>query len=179
MSDNTAAPQGAAANPVQTNQRFTVHSQYIKDLSFENPNAPGIYQELKSNPELKFGIDVGVRQFQNKLFEVIIKVNVDSKLNDKQIFLIDLEYAGLTAVAENVQEAEMGDLLTVDVPSLMFPFVRALVANLTRDGSFPPLLVNQVDFKELAKRKREAAAAQGDKGDKGGEAAPAAPAADS
>ena len=154
MSDNNAATQGGPSSPVQTNPRFTVHSQYIKDLSFENPNAPSIYQELKTNPELKFGIDVRVRQYQNKVCEVTIKVNVDSKLGDKQIFLIDLDYAGLATVAEGVGEDELEQVLTVEVPTLMFPFVRALVSSLTRDGSFPPLLVNQVDFVELAKLRR-------------------------
>lgn len=169
MSDNDSGQPAAGAAPAMQPtgapggaQRFSIHSQYVKDLSFENPNAPAIYQELKSNPELKFAVDVGARRFQERLFEVIIKLNVESKIGDKQVFLVDMEYGVIAVVSEETPEEEFEEILMIDVPQLAFPFVRSIIADLTRDGSFPPLLVNQVDFADLLRRKKERAASQQD-----------------
>jgi preprotein translocase subunit SecB len=137
-----------------------ISTQYVKDLSFENPNAPLIFTESQESPELEIQIDVATNLLQDRVFESVLKIRILAKAKDKVVFLVELEYAGLIALGSGIPESDYQPLLQIEAPRHLFPFARAILSNTTRDGGFPPLLINPVDFAELYHRKRQAAAAK-------------------
>jgi preprotein translocase subunit SecB len=121
--------------------------QYIKDLSFENPHAPRIF-ESPEQPEVSINVNVGAERLGDKTFEIILKFNVTAKAKDDVVFIAELEYGGIADV-ENVAEQEVQPLVLIEGPRFLFPFARAILANVSRDGGFPPLLVGAVDFVQM------------------------------
>ena len=142
----------------QKDLRLEINTQYVKDLSFENPNAPLIYTETQESPELEVQIDVATNRLHDRIFETVLKTRIVAKSKDKVVFLVELEYAGLITLGSGIAESDIQPLLQVEAPRHLFPFARAILSNATRDGGFPPLLINPVDFAELYLRKRQAAA---------------------
>lgn len=138
--------------------RLEINTQYVKDLSFENPNAPLIYTETNMSPELEVQIDVATNRLQERVFESVLKTRIVAKFKDKVAFLVELEYAGLITLGSGIPESDFQPLLQIEAPRHLFPFARAILSNATRDGGFPPLLINPVDFGELYLRKQQAAA---------------------
>ena len=149
----SSAEAGQTAEP-----RLILNSHYIKDLSFENPNAPLVYGELQKGPTIDVNIDVASSRVQENLFEVLLKLRVKATVEDKLAFLVELDLAGLATIGKQVGDEECERLLFTEVPRYLFPFARAILSNATRDGGFPPLLINPVDFGELYLRKQQAAA---------------------
>ena len=156
-------PNGAASSgdepqaPLASEPRIQFNTQYIKDLSFENPRAPLIYTELPEGPEIEVQIDVGANPLREQLYEVALALRAEAKVKDKIAFIVELEYAGLVTLASGLDAAETEALLMIETPRHFFPFARAIVSNVTRDGGFPPLLINPIDFAELHHRKRQMA----------------------
>jgi len=143
-SDNGAAKAAPVGEP-----SVKVLGQYIRDLSFENPNAPGSFQQTTGEqPTLDVSLNVAVRQLGDNLHEVTL--NVENKLAGPAgvLFQLQLAYAGAFQV-ENVPAEVKDQLLRIQCPTLLFPFVRRLVADLTRDGGFPSLYLDPVDFGQL------------------------------
>ena len=127
---------------------LTVHGQYIKDLSFENPRAPQSLIEQKQ-PQLNLNVSVATRQFDPKTFEVALSIEASAQTPEKEpLFMLELIYAGTVSIGEVPQEA-FGPLLFIETPRLLFPFARAVVANATREAGFPPLNIAPVDFVAL------------------------------
>ncbi|HIJ63411.1 MAG TPA: protein-export chaperone SecB [Rhodospirillaceae bacterium] len=127
-----------------------VNAQYVKDLSFEVPGAPGIYLELnqQGGPELSVRVDLAAQPVdENGHFEVVLQLVVEAKLRDKIVFLADLSYAGLFTL--NLPEEHIQPVLMIECPRLLFPFARAIIADMTRDGGFPPVLLQPIDFMAL------------------------------
>jgi preprotein translocase subunit SecB len=146
------APQALQAPP-----RLSIVSQYVKDMSFENPRAPvGLQQNVR--PEIQIRIDVRTAPIGEDRHEVVIDINVDAKAGEAQVFLIELAYGGLFELA-NIPAESLQPLLAVECPRLLFPFARRVVADATRDGGFPPLMIDPIDFLALYRRKVQAAAA--------------------
>jgi len=119
--------------------------QYIKDLSFENPRSPEVYQNFQE-PEVNINVNVGARNLAERVFEVILQVSIDARANDQTTFLVELEYAGIAHVAPNVDAEAVQPLVLIEGPRLLFPFARTIIANLTRDAGYPLLLLAQMDF---------------------------------
>ena len=142
--------------------RLEINTQYVKDLSFENPNAPLIFTETQESPELEVQIDVATSRLYERVFEVVLKTRIVAKVKDKVAFLVELEYAGLITLGSGIPESDIQPLLQIEAPRHLFPFARAILSNATRDGGFPPLLINPVDFGELYRRKQQAAAKAAD-----------------
>lgn len=141
-SSNPPNPQQAAASPL------TLHGQYIKDMSFENPRAPQSLIEQKQ-PQLGLNVSVASRQFDPKTYEVSITIEANAQTADKEpLFVLELVYAGTVSLGDVPQEA-VGPLLFIETPRLLFPFARAVVANATREAGFPPLNIAPVDFVAL------------------------------
>ena len=144
----TAPPQGSAA------PQFTVRAiaQYIKDLSFEAPSAPGIFTALQAaSPDINVNINVNVERVQENSFEVVLEIRADCKVKEQTAFILELEYAGvftLTAPDEHIQP-----ILLIECPRLLFPFARNILADVSRDGGFPPLFLGMVDFAGMYQRK--------------------------
>ena len=164
MSDVPSAENGNAEEAAAGMQPpLMIGAQYIKDLSFENPNAPMALVNLSEGPAIDVSIDVDVNKLQERLFEVVLTLRVKAASKETVVFMIELDYAGLASIGQAVSEADSERLLLTDVPRHLFPFARAVVSDMTRDGGFPPLLINPIDFNELyANRKardRQAASA--------------------
>ena len=122
-------------------------SQYVKDLSFESPNAPAIFQQqAQPNIEVEFGI--ATNQVGEDVHEVTLKIDVKAKSDATTAFIIDLTYAGLFGV-RNVPTDQLQPFMLGEAPRLLFPFARRVVADAVRDGGFPPLMLDPIDFGSL------------------------------
>ncbi|MEO0911664.1 MAG: protein-export chaperone SecB [Pseudomonadota bacterium] len=156
---NGAAKEGAEA-PAQP--RLQVITQYIRDLSFENI-AVQKSMKLDGNPEVAVQVALDANKRDESVFEVITKVKIDSKVQDQSIFIMELEYAGQFRV-ENVPDAQLHPFLMIECPRMIFPYLRRIVGDITRDGGFPPLNLENIDFlsiyrQEVARRQKEQQAA--------------------
>ncbi len=124
-----------------------VNGQYVKDLSFEVPGAPTIYQEMTGSPDIPIHVDIVVNPIQDNIYEVVLNLKVHAQMGEKPVFLLELSYGGVFTV--NVPQEQVQPLLLVECPRLMFPFARVLIADMTRDGGFPPLMLQPIDFFQL------------------------------
>ena len=150
---------GGSAGP-QADTQLLLNTHYVRDLSFENPNAPLIYAEVQKGPDLDVNIDVQVRHLQERLYEVMLATRVKASVEDKVAFLVELDFGGLATVGQGVPKSEIERLMLVEVPRFLFPFARAVISDVTRDGGFPPLLINPINFEELYKSRKEKGAQQ-------------------
>ena len=160
MSDNAAAGNGQQAPQVQMN----VMGQFVRDLSFENVMAQkGSTGEVQPDISVQVNLDAKKRPTEGQ-FEVSIKLNVESKskpTGDK-LFLLEIDYVGVFNI-KGVPEEQMHPFLLIECPRMLFPFVRRIVSDVTRDGGFPPLNLETIDFLALYRNelmRRQAAAAQ-------------------
>ncbi len=137
---------------------LVINMQYTKDLSFENPNAPMVYGEIaKSAPDLNIDIDVQPSKLQERTFEVVLSLQAKATQGDKTAFLVELDYAGVITLGEQVTKPEdIQFMVMVDAPRHLFPFARQILAEATRNGGFPPLVINPVDFLALYKQRMAA-----------------------
>jgi preprotein translocase subunit SecB len=122
-------------------------TQYVKDLSFENPNAPAVYQ-WQSQPRIDVQFNIASQTLGDDLFEVSLKVEVKAQADEGAAFQVELLYAGLFAI-RNVSEEQLHPFLFAEAPRLLFPFARRVIADMVRDGGFPPLLLDPIDFGAL------------------------------
>ncbi len=144
--DATAGNQGTAPQDGDA-PRIAVKAQYIHDLSFENPNAPGSLTGSAA-PQVDINVAVNARGSSGDDFEVTLKIAANAKLADKAVFLLELVYGGLFTL-ENIPQERRRPLCLIECPRLLFPFARRIVADATRDGGFPPLLLEPIDFVKL------------------------------
>jgi preprotein translocase subunit SecB len=150
MTEATNVGNGGA-QPVQVR----VIAQFVKDLSFECPNVIKLIQAQGEAPELRVEVNVNAQKVGDKVFESAIMFKAQAEAKIGTVYDLELSYAGLFHV-ENMPEQALEPFLTIECPNLLFPFVRRLVADLTREGGFPPLLLDPINFANLyAKRKQE------------------------
>lgn len=141
MADET---NGATPPPAP---RLQIVTQYIRDLSFENIAVQkGLAAEGK--PDVKVQVNLDAQKRGDDRYEVAVKLKADSVIEDKQVFILELDYAGLFVI-QNVPDDQMHALLMIECPRLIFPFVRRLVSDVTRDGGYPPLNLEIIDFLAL------------------------------
>jgi len=139
-----------AANAAQP-QQMIINAQYVKDLSFENPRAPHSLIQPSAQPEVAINVDVKARNLGPEVFEVVLTVNVNARAQSEPVFLVELVYGAVVTV-KNTPESMLPAVILVEAPRLIFPFARAVIADATRDGGFPPLMINPIDFAELLRR---------------------------
>ncbi len=156
MTDTEAAAAEAAQQPAQ----FAILTQYVKDLSFENPNAPQSLKSGQGQPKIEINIDIQGKKLTDEQFEVVLSTKASAKNpeDDSVLFLAELAYAGVFQV-KNVPENMLKPVLLIEAPRQLFPFARRILADASRDGGFPPLLLDPIDFVGLY-RQREAAEKQ-------------------
>lgn len=155
MSDETEKPAtedaATAAPPIQIN------AQYIKDLSFEAPSTPGIFSKMQQEaPDVTINVDVNAHPLQGNLFEVQLHIRANCDVGKENAFISELVYGGLFTL--NVPQEHLQPMLLIECPRLLFPFARNIVADTTRDGGFPPLMMAPVDF--VAMYQNQAAGAE-------------------
>lgn len=129
--------------------------QYVKDLSFENPHAPASL--TKANPEIAVMVNVGGRQLGGNDYEVELKLEVKATQAEKAAFMADLTYSGAFRL-ENVPQDMLQPLLLIECPRLLFPFARQVLADATRNGGFPPVMLDPIDFAQMYQRRMQAGA---------------------
>ena len=132
-------------------QQLIVNAQYIKDFSFENPRAPQSLIQPTAQPEVEINVDVKARNLAPEVFEVVLTVNATARAQGETVFLVELAYGSVVTV-KNATAELVPALVLVETPRIVFPFARAVIANATRDGGFPPLMINPIDFAELLHR---------------------------
>ena len=161
MADKNGANGGPAENPATTGNapQVNVLGQYIKDLSFESPDASRFLRGPGSNPNLQLNFNVQVQNLSQDAFEVALSLQGEAKSDEGVLYNIELVYAGAFMLRNLPQEA-IQPILYVECPALLFPFIRRLVADLSREGGFPPLLLDPIDFAGLYRRRGEMAADQ-------------------
>ena len=127
-----------------------VLAQYVKDLSFENPMAAASARAYDTQPMIDMGVEVKSRPVgdQGDAYEVDLRINVTAKREDEVMFVADLTYSGLFQFM-SVQQADIEPLIWIECPRLLFPFSRQILAEITREGGYPPLLINPIDFTPL------------------------------
>lgn len=159
MSD-TATDAAPAAPTAARTMPIVVIAQYLKDLSFENPNAPESLAEAAGGaPEGSVQIDVRATPKSESDFEVVLSLRVEARYKDRIAYLMELEFAGVFRVGDMPKEV-IEPAVMIEGPRLLFPFARQIVANATRDGGFAPLLINPVDFAALYREHRQRAREQ-------------------
>lgn len=169
MSENTSAPPGQPTG--QQAPPLVVNIQYVKDLSFEVPGAPAIFSTLRTQPQVAINLDVQARRVQDgqNVFEVSIMIRAEAHDASHQqgngqaapaptVFVAELTYAGVFTIS-GLPENAIEPVLLVECPRILFPFARNILADVTRDGGFPPVLLQPIDFVALWQSRRSQAGA--------------------
>ncbi|MEP2715739.1 protein-export chaperone SecB [Pseudophaeobacter sp.] len=160
------AENGAGEGTQQPQVQMNILGQYIRDMSFENVMAQkGTGGEVQPDVNVSVNLDAKKRSVENQ-FEVMTKLNIESKNkeSDEVLFVLELEYVGVFSI-QGVPEDQLHPFLLIECPRMTFPFLRRIVSDITRDGGFPPLNLDNMDFvaiyrSELARRQAEAAPQQ-------------------
>jgi preprotein translocase subunit SecB len=136
-------------NKNEKKPQVSINSQYIKDLSFENPDSPASFTKVNAAPKIDLTLDVQVKKVEEDNYEVVLKVISKATHETTTLFVVELSYAGLFTVKDCADESQKEQLLLIYCPNLIFPFARRVIADLTRDGGYQPLMINPIDFASL------------------------------
>ena len=138
-----AVTENNAASP-----SLNILAQYVKDFSFENPGAPRSLQARDKAPAINISVNVNANPLSDTDFDVILSLNAEAKDGDKMLFNVELAYGGVFRVAGFPQE-HMLPVLFIECPRLLFPFARQIISDATRNGGFPPLMIDPIDFAQM------------------------------
>ena len=139
-------------SPEDLQPQLNVVAQYIKDFSFENPNAPRSLTPPQQPPAINIQINVNVKTLTESDYEVELKLEGKADASGTVLFGFDLTYAGVFRI-QNVPQENVHPLVMIECPRLLFPFAREIIATSVRDGGFPPLMLDPVDFVGLYRQK--------------------------
>ena len=171
MAEQDSSPQGNGAGQDPTELQIATLAQYIKDLSVENPSAPQVFQ-WQTQPSLDVQFQLNVERPGDDLHEVSLKIEVTARSENGVHFVVDLTYAGLFGL-RNVPDEALGPIVLVELPRLLFPFARQIIAEAVTSTGFPPLLLDPIDFAAAYMQQVEAAQQQVAGGESDVEAEPA------
>ncbi|MAX73427.1 MAG: protein-export chaperone SecB [Nioella sp.] len=141
------SPETTAGQDAPVMPKMQILGQFVRDLSFENIAAQkGVQGNAQPEVQMQIGVEGRKRQTENQ-YDVMIKLKIDSKTKEdnQQIFLIEMEYAGIFQI-ENIKQEQLHPFLHIECPRMLFPYVRRIVSDVTRDGGFPALNLDNVDF---------------------------------
>ncbi|MCF8473495.1 MAG: protein-export chaperone SecB [Emcibacter sp.] len=162
MSDKTkTTSETTVANTAEDNSiQVGILGQYIKDLSFENPTPAQTLQKLsKERPSMDINVNLNAKAVGENIYEVDLKISTTAKTGEDTAFVAELVYSGLFA-AKNLPENTLQPFLMIEAPRQLFPFARRILADVTRDGGFPPLMLEPIDFAALYQQQLQAAQKQ-------------------
>ncbi len=137
----------------QEQNQVSIISQYIKDMSLEVPNAPEIYSKISTQPQIGVELNIDVKKMENSMFEVVLNLRINADVNNEKLFIFELAYGSLNLVKlpeENIEPA-----LFIEIPKMLFPFARQIVASNLSEANMPPLLLAPVDFAAIYKSKKD------------------------
>lgn len=165
MSDQPETTENAEGQPQNGENQgppIVINAQYTKDLSFEAPTTPGVFSLMQQEqPDININVDVKAQPMQNNVFEVALHIKAECTVGETTAFVLELVYGGLFTI--NVPNEHLQPVLLIECPRLLFPFARNIIADASRDGGFPPLMMGPVDFVAMfqnqVKQAQEAAAA--------------------
>ena len=144
-----AEENGAAKEPAgQEQPMLSVLAQYIKDFSFENPNAPASLRPRETAPEININVNVNAGAMGDGNYEVTLVLEAKAAAENDVVFNVELTYAGIFRIQGLPQEA-MQPALLIECPRILFPFARQIISDATRNGGFPPLMIDPIDFARL------------------------------
>ena len=146
---DTPAPNGAQAD---TGPTLNALAQYAKDFSFENPNAPRSLAAQQGGPQIGIQVNVNAKQLAETDFEVDLTLEGDAKVGEEVMFAFELTYSGVFRV-RNIPQDQLHAVIMIECPRLLFPFARQIVAEAVRNGGFPPLYIDPIDFVGLYRQK--------------------------
>lgn len=143
----------AEENQNQQDRQFQLQKIYVKDVSFETPSSPHVFT-LEWSPEVDFNLSTAAAQLQEGTYEVVVKLTVTVKLEQKTAYLVEISQAGIFA-AFGFEESELGHLLGSYCPNILFPYAREAISDLVIKGGFPPMLLAPVNFDALYAQRAE------------------------
>lgn len=159
--DGSANAQDPATNGGDGQPQIGLVSQYVRDFSAENPNAPDVYN-WDGQPQIDIQVNIAVNRIAEDAHEVALSLTAKAEYGEKVAFHIELVYCGLFAV-RNVPEEQLHPFLFAEAPRIIFPFARRILADAVRDAGFPPLMLEPIDFHALyAQQRAEAVSAAGE-----------------
>lgn len=156
MSDSNSREDAGQGGPPS----LSVKAQYLKDLSFENPNAPQSFQETGAPPNFDVDVNVNARSLGPSNYEVELAVSARARRGDVVAFVVETTYAGVFEI-KNVPPDQIEIIMLVECPRILFPFARQIVADATRNGNYPPLMLEPIDFFAVYQRDKTMRAAPG------------------
>lgn len=164
MSDTQPTPPPAPGAGTQAGEEpprpvINVVAQYIKDISFENPNAPASLALNATTPEISVNVQVNAEALKDGTYEVALHISAKAQQGQTTAFVTELTYAGQFSIG-NASRELLPAILLIECPRMLFPFARRVIADATRDGGYPPLLLNPIDFLALFRQQRAAAQQQ-------------------
>lgn len=154
----TETPEKPTEQPAAS---VALRAQYVKDLSFENPKAPQSLFSLKEAPQMEVSVNLGAQRLDQEVFELSVHINARAIAENATIFMADLTYAGVLEI-KGVAEEMLDQIVFIQGAFLIYPFARRVISDVTRDGGFPPLQMEPIDFFALYQQnrtKQQAAAA--------------------
>ena len=151
--DEFVTTSAGAMNGADNAPMANLISQYVKDLSFENPNAPHVYQR-ETPPQIDVQFNIGTTTVGEGVHEVVLKIEARAEHDGQVAFLVDLTYAGLFQL-RNLPEEHLQPFLLGEAPRIIFPFARRVLADAVRDGGFAPLLLDPIDFNSMYQQQLE------------------------
>ncbi|MBD3639854.1 MAG: protein-export chaperone SecB [Marinobacter sp.] len=161
-----AENQQAAGNENQNQPQFALQRIYVKDLSFESPNAPLVFQE-QWKPQVNLDLNTSHSKVSDNQYEVVLSLTVTTKIGEKVAYIVEIQQAGVFLV-QGIEGAQLGQMLGAYCPTILFPYARESIDNVVAKGSFPALMLAPVNFDAIyaqaLKRKQEEGA-----GEAGGE----------
>lgn len=149
MADKKAATQENGENKTP---ELNILTQYVKDLSFENPKAPQSLAQKQDSPEININVNVNANPINKNEYDVVLSLSAEAKDKEGILFNIELTYGGVFRLS-NFPEEHMLPLLFIECPRLLFPFARQIIAEATRNGGYPPLMIDPIDFSQMFAQK--------------------------
>lgn len=153
------AGNGNGAQATESGPALNALAQYAKDISFENPNAPRSLAPREGGPQISIQVNVNAKQLSETDFEVDLSLEGNAKVEAEVLFAFELTYAGVFRV-RNIPPDQLHPVIMIECPRLLFPFARQIVADCVRNGGFPPLYIDPIDFVGLYRQKVEAEGGQ-------------------
>ena len=154
--NNNVDASSVGTEKAKQRKKYEILNQFIKDLSFEAPNSPKIFFErIEEKPAIEIGFEVKSEAAGENLFEVNLHVTVKNSIRDRVLYFIELSYSSMVGIMNENTAEENTEILLRKVPAYLFPFVRGIVADLTRESGFPPFVLAPVDFENVEMKRND------------------------